>query len=242
MEKFKTEMALYESFAALLRRAEELAAAFQDAGIQTPEPLKRLFDEDQKEDDSKAVQLPLIPPIRRENIPTDAGKDWISIWAQEGTPTSVTLALLRGSKEPVRPRDLNQRVLEILPDATAGSVANIGTRLGGSVIDRGEDGWSLARIDSAPVLFDGFLWGPPSVFQKQEIAAHRREALLYVLERFPSGLQIVQIADELKKLGWVKAPINKDLVKDDVNVLAKEQKIRRRGNSGKWEIGREGLG
>lgn len=41
----------------------------------------------------------------------------------------------------------------------------------------------------------------------------------------------MQIVDELKRLGWVKASINKDLVKDDVQILAEEGKLRRRGSS-----------
>lgn len=34
----------------------------------------------------------------------------------------------------------------------------------------------------------------------------------------------------------VHAPLTKDLMKEDLKVLATDQKVRRRGNSKKWEI------
>jgi hypothetical protein len=37
----------------------------------------------------------------------------------------------------------------------------------------------------------------------------------------------------------VKGPINKDLLRADLDVLSEEGKVRRRGNSKKWEIAPE---
>jgi hypothetical protein len=223
-----------------LEQAEICADAFRNASIEVPEPLKRLLaEEPEGEDESKETQLSLIPPIKREHVPGVAEKDWISIPVKECTATSITLAVLRNAVVPMRSRDVKDAVCSLLSSASDGVVANIATRLKGSLIRIDQEGWSLASLECAPVLDGEFLWGPAGIFQKQEVAAHRREAIVLVLERYKTGLQIVQIVDELRRLGWVKAPINKDLVKDDVQNLAADGKIRRRGNSGKWEVSRE---
>lgn len=237
LTKFKSELLAYESFTRLLRQAEECADAFRQASIDVPAALKRLLaDESENGDEPKELQLSLIPPVRREQTPIEAGRDWISISVGDCTPTSVTLAVLKEANRPMRARDVSERVLQHLPQATYGTIANLATRLAGSQIQRTDDGWTLLRPESAPVLCNGYLWGPPTVFSKQEIAAHRREALCMVLQTFPTGLQIVQIVDQLKSLGWVQAPINKDLLKEDVAVLSAQGKISKRGNSGKWEL------
>lgn len=237
-DKFKSELLAYQAFSRLLEQAESCADAFRNASIEVPNPLKRLLAEE-VEEDSGSAQMSLIPPIKREHTPTVADKDWISIPVKECTATTVTLAVLENAGTAMKSRDVKDAVCGLLPTATDAVIANIGTRLRDSLLCINDEGWSLVEMDSAPVLDGEFLWGPPSIFQKQEIAAHRREAIILVLERYPSGLQVVQIVDELRRLGWVKAPINKDLVKDDVQKLADTGKIRRRGNSGKWEIARE---
>lgn len=239
-EKFKAEMLAFQAFSRLLEQAEACAAAFTNASIEVPEPLKRLLaEEPEGEDESKDAQLSLIPPIKREHVPGVAERDWVSIPIKECTATSVTLAVLRNAVVPMRSRDVKNAVCGLLSSASDGVVSNIATRLRDSLIRVDDQGWSLVALECAPVLDGEFLWGPPGIFQKQEIAAHRREAIILILERYQSGLQIVQIVDELRRLGWVKAPINKDLVKEDVQRLSEIGKIRRRGNSGKWEISPE---
>jgi hypothetical protein len=236
LTKFRSELLAYESFTRLLRQAEECADAFRQASIDVPSALKRLLAEESEDDEPRELQLSLIPPVRREHTPPEADKDWISISVSDCTPTSVTLAVLREAGRPMRAREVSERVLQHLPGATYGSIANLATRLAGSQIQRADEGWTLLKPELAPILNGGYLWGLPSIFSKQEIAAHRREALCMVLQAFPSGLQIVQIVDQLKSLGWVQAPINKDLLKEDVAVLSAQGKINKRGNSGKWEL------
>jgi hypothetical protein len=169
-------------------------------------------------------------------MPPAAKSDWVWIRQEDATPTSIALALLRAAKEPVRARDIVAQVMEILPNVPKGSVNNIGTRLSGKLIGRTEDGWRLISQDSAGMLNEGYLWGPREIFQKYELAAHRRDVILHVLVFFQSGLQSRQLLDQLRHCAWVHAPANKDLLKADLEVLDKEQKIRRVGNSGKWEL------
>ena len=237
-DTFKAQLALYQRLTDWMREADELSYAFRNAGLVVPDPLTQALS-DVPKGEYRPSHVPAIPPIKRSKTPLDAGSDWISISANDGSPTSVTLAVLKGANGPMRAKDVADRVTGMISDVTYGSIANIATRLAGEKIQRTDEGWALVSGSATPVLLDGFLWGPPSVFSKQDLAAHRREAIVRVLEHFPSGLQIVQLVEELKKLGWVRAPINKDLLKEDVAVLRQLGKIKRRGNAGKWEIGRE---
>jgi hypothetical protein len=75
-----------------------------------------------------------------------------------------------------------------------------------------------------------------------ELAAHRRDAILHILQHFEMGLEVVQLVEQLTNCSWVIAPVNKDLLKADVQVLESEGKIRRRGNTRKWEIAPPGKG
>jgi hypothetical protein len=94
----------------------------------------------------------------------------------------------------------------------------------------------LLKVEKAGLVRDGRLWAPPGVFAKPEMAAHRREAILHVLKHFPTGLQTVQIVEQLRNCSWLHAPVNKDLLKLDMESLLEAKKVRRRGNTKKWEL------
>lgn len=113
---------------------------------------------------------------------------------------------------------------------------NIGTRLSGKQINRTDSGWQLISPEETGVLHEGYLWGPRAFFHKYELAAHRRLAILHVLSFFNGGLQLRQILEWLRKCNWVHAPVNKDLLKADLEILDRDEKIRKVGNSGKWEL------
>ncbi len=173
-------------------------------------------------------------------MPPEAKSDWIYIQEKDATPTSVALAVLRTSKEPIRAKDIIARVTAILPNVVRGSINNIGSRLAESrLIDRTEEGWTLARPESAGIIHEGNLWGPREIFQKSELAAHRRDAIIHVLRNFDTGLQTRQLVEQLGRCSWVHAPVNKDLLKADMEILSELGKVRRRGNSKKWEVIRE---
>ena len=156
----------------------------------------------------------------------------------EATPTSVVLAILQ--RDGVRAKDVADRVGVLLPEVSSGSVANIGSRLDKTGVIRRESGeWRLVNRDSTPVLYQGRLWGPEKVFGKTELASHRRDAIPHVLTEFKGGLQVLQILERLMACAWVHAPLNKDLLKEDVNALLNDKKIRRRGNTRKWELAQE---
>jgi hypothetical protein len=229
---FNAELEAQRSLLDLYEQATKCKTLFERANIALPEVLKRVLGMNGAgyKANVSHVSAPERPPM-----PPEAGQDWISIREKEAMPTGIVLAILRKAKGPVRAKDLNARVMEVLPHVLRGSISNIGTRLKGKAIRLTDEGWEVIAPESAGVLYKGFLWGPPAIFAKQELASHRRDSILHILAHFQTGLQTVQIVDELRKCQWVHAPINKDLVKEDMEILAEQDKVRR-GSSKKWAI------
>ncbi len=197
-----------------------------------PEALKRALG---STNGNKAVPRVHITPIERAERPDQADDTWLSIEISEATATGLVLAVLRAADEPVKAKDVVDLVTSLNSKIPKGSINNIGTRLDGKQIRRREEGWSIIHPNNAPLYHGGFLWGPRSVFDKQELAAHRREAILHILGCFPSGLQIVQMVEQLRGCHWMQAPASKDLVKGDMEILEAYNKVRKISNSRKWE-------
>jgi hypothetical protein len=239
-DQIQTEEQAYESVRELLAAGRKCQELHERAGLALPQRVQWLLGIATMPTAAKAAPPPAvahIPAPAWPKPPKEAAVDWIAIALAEATVTTVALAILRAKGEPVRSRDLSEGVMNALPNSTSGSVANAGTRLvADGTIERTDDGWKLLDPERAAVLQGELLWGPTGVFVKQEIAAHRREAILHVLRHFPKGLQIVQIVEQLKNCAWLHAPANKDLVKVDMQVLFAGQKVRRIGNTKKWQL------
>src|SRR5262249_34925602 len=151
---------------------------FEDANLSLPAPLSRLLgtsDGTSAKGDGgpKMIVSPPKPPPR----PSGAQDDWIWIEAAELTPTSLVLSILRDQIAPMNTKALFEKVIKHLPRANMGSMLNIGARLDGDVIVRSEQGWAIKDKTLAPVLHDGFAWGPTNVFGKPEMAGHRRSVI-----------------------------------------------------------------
>lgn len=237
-DRINAEEEAVQSLMELYAQTKKCQQLYERAGMAIPEALQRFLG--MNGNSQKAMghvrTTASIPAPTRPKEPEGAEPDWIWINAKDATPTSVVLAILRAAKGPVRPKDVVSGVTDLLHTVSSGSVSNIGTRLEGKLIERAPDGWKLLDPTKAGIIRDGSLWGPPVIFSKQELAAHRRDAILHVLRLFPSGLQTVQIVEQLYNCSWVQAPINKDLLKADLEVLMTAKKVRRRGNTKKWEI------
>ena len=81
--------------------------------------------------------LPAVPAPQKPPMPPGAKSDWIYIQEKDATPTSIALAILHGSKEPIRAKEMVEKVTAILPNVLRGSINNIGSRLKESrLIDR----------------------------------------------------------------------------------------------------------
>jgi len=230
------ELQAVESLRGLYDQAQKCKQLYEQAQMALPEPLQRFLGINMN-GTGTAISVhaaPFIPPPERRNAPKESEADWISISITDASPNCVTLAVLREAGAPVHHGDLTSRVSKLLPKVPSGSITNVGTRLQGKLIDRTKAGWVLLKPELAGILKGERVWGPPDIFGKMEIAAHRREAILHILRNHNTGLQIVQLLEQLLRCPWVHAPINKDLLKADMESL--KDKVRRRGNSKKWEI------
>jgi hypothetical protein len=238
-DQIQIEEEAYESVKAVLAAARRCQELHERAGLALPQRVQWLLGVAASPAATRTEVQPAarIPAPELSDRPKGAAPDWIAIPTKDATVTTVALAILRAAGEPIRSRDVTERVMNLLPNSTSGSVANAGTRLvAEGLVDRSDDGWLLLKPERAAVLQDGRLWGPQGIFVKQEVAAHRREAILHVLKHFPKGLQIVQTVEELKNCLWLHAPTNKDLVKMDMKALLDVQKVRRVGNTKKWQL------
>jgi hypothetical protein len=231
---YQAEKEAFLSLAKLLNQIEETKHLFERAGVPLPDPLKRVLGG--ANGIAKPIPRAHITPIERASRPSISDESWLSIEVGEATATSLVLAMLRIENHPIKVSELVRMIAQVNPKIPRGSIHNIGTRLDGKLIKRTEEGWSLIHPEKAPMIHEGFLWGPQTVFDKQDLAAHRREAILHILRCFPSGLQIVQMVEQLKANTWMHAPASKDLVKADMELLEAHGKIRRIGNSRKWEV------
>jgi len=234
IDPVKAELEAYESLTKLLNQAEESRRLFERASLAIPETLKRLFGSNGTGSFSARMY---IPPIERRTRPLEAFDNWLSIPVRDATPTSLVKAFLRSNTEPVSPKRMVELVTAHLSSVPAGTVYNVGARLSTTgKIHRDSSGWTLKDKEKAGIIHDAFLWGPEDIFEKSELAAHRREAIIHLLSLNKSGLQIVQVVENLQGCVWVHAPVNKDLLKADFEELRNAGKVRRVGNSKKWEL------
>jgi hypothetical protein len=240
VDPIQTEAEAYESVSVVYAAARKCRELHERAGLPLPPRIQRLLDPapptaSVHSDGSHSAR---IPAPEHASVPREATADWISVPIEEGTATTVALAVLRGANgDPVRARDVSDRVIELLPQTTPGTIANSGTRLSNDgTIARTDEGWMLLKMEKAPILHDGMLWGPDSVFAREELAAYRRMAILHILKHYPKGLQVVQIVEQLNACEWVRATANKDMLKLDMQALMDAKKVRRVGNTRKWQL------
>ena len=221
-DRIRAEEEAVQSLMELYQQSKKCQQLYERAGMGIPEALQRFLgmNGNSHKAAGNSRTSPSIPAPTRPKEPEEAQPDWIWVHVEDATPTRVALAILRSAKGPVRPKDVISSVTDLLPNVPRGSISNIGTRLFGDLIEKTDDGWKLLKPERAGIIQDGMLWGPPVIFGKEELAAQRRDAILHVLKLFPSGLQIVQIVEQLHHCSWVQAPINKDLLKADLGVLA----------------------
>lgn len=237
-DRFAAEQAALRGLLDLIEKANQCRVLYERAGMALPEPLQRFLGVAASNGSPQQAQQPTIsiPPLERYPHPGEWEPGWIWIDVASATPTSLVLALLREANKPLRAPDVAERVNALIPSIPAGTVFNLGKRLADSLIRRTVDGWELVALEKAPLLFDGLLWGPAKVFVKSELAAHRREALMHILNTAPGGLQAAQLTEYAKSCQWIYAPVAKELIQDDLELLFKQGKVRRRGNSRKWEL------
>ena len=104
---FTAEKEAFASFGKLLSQVDECKRLFERAGLDIPEPLKRLMGT--ANGNGKRSTRISIPAIDRDYRPVQAvgaQEEWLSIPAVEGTATSLVLAALRDKTTPCRSEEL----------------------------------------------------------------------------------------------------------------------------------------
>ncbi len=239
------EMArLLTDFTRWMNEGQTLAIAFHANGMALPEPLMRFAGdvmgaaeapESESESESEQAQI-IIPPPKAPPSPKEAAEGWIYIDAKVVGPRPLVLAVLRAAAEPMRAREVVDAMRDCGTNASPGTVVNLGAVLEAErIIERTEAGWTLIDVSRAPVLHEGFVWGPPDAFNVYDLAHHRREAVMHVLRLHDEGLQMMQLVRKLELcVKWLHAPVSKHLAKQDIEALVTEGRIRRVGNTNKW--------
>lgn len=206
--------------------AERVEQQFQALGMPIPPGLARLIgsDDDPGNHAQAAIGLP--------NRPAGVEFDWAWVPTRDLIATTLVRAVLRVQLDPIKPKRVVDLVQRINPEIGKGTIYNVGPRLEYAGIIEREGGWKLTAPDNAPVLNGEFAWAPTDVFNKQELAAHRR----VLIERLLSGdrLMVMQIVKKLEADTNCKAPVTKDLVKVDIQKLQKSGLIKRVGNTRQW--------
>jgi hypothetical protein len=238
---FQLEIIATRSYADLLLQAEETKKNYERAGLQLPAPIARLFSDTpaparmRKLDGSLFSQTPHVPPIMRHDEPAGMEREWVSIRKVNASPTSIALAILNGEKGPVTTKALAERVVAVSPKINIGSVYNLLNRLlETGDLKKGAAGWELASDGHAGIMTGPYIFLPPSFMTKADFAAHRREAIVHTL-RAVGEQTLTKLADILSGTPWVKAPVNKDLLKADLPLLEREGLIRRIEGTKSWE-------
>lgn len=223
----------------LLAKADETRSLYEKLRLPMPDPLRRLLGSNSNGahgssmNGSFAMDSP-VPPM-----PPEADSDWAWVKLVDCSPHTLAKAILRQSPEPLRSKELYERVAGYGLSVSLGTVSNAATRLQTyGVFTRDLEGrWHMAKPDEAGVIHEGYLWGPKETFAPQELAAHRRQAIIFILSKTAGGLQMAQITAQLRAVDWLRAEVNKDLTKGDVEKLVGEGKIRRMpGYSKKYQM------
>lgn len=235
---------LYARAGNALKEAHDVAKAFSSLGMTVPEPLDRLVGDSASSSHgvrpAPSRATPTVPPMPQPPRPVGVPEDWIAIPIRGLQLTNVVLGVLRqngANTTPLRNKDIITAALELQPDAASGTIANIGSRLQGELIDRTEDGWRLIDETRAPILDGAFAWGPAKgMFKAHELAAYRREAIRHILGCSPQGLMRMEIVRALNALDLPTGKANKDLVGQDLESMEYDEVVRRVGKSRKWKL------
>lgn len=223
---------IFAEFLQWMEQGRKISSQFRQLGQTVPAELNNAVGNRGNTLGPSSMEIP-VPPPHQPGRPSVAGDDWICIPASEVFARTLVLAILNDGECTLK--ELHKRVKRFLPKTSEGTLYNIGSQLDGTVIKRTDNGWSLIGAVTAPVLSDNHIWGPPSVFQKQDLASHRREAIVHLLTMHPNGLRVVPILKMLGDASWMKAPISKDLLKEDFKVLERERQARQLGSKN-WTV------
>ncbi len=236
-QKWRLEGKAYESFRKLMASADETRTLFEEADLELPEPLARFLGVVPHEE-AQGLRISVSPPPHPP-CPPEADPDWIWVPIHDLLLQTMMLAIMRGHGGPISAKAIQEKASVYDPDVNLTSLYNAGARLEkDEILSKLEHGWSLNNPSDAPVLHGEYAWGPPRVFSRQEIAAHRRLIIHHLLSVAPDGMQVMQIVRHFRQDPALYPPalgaVTKDLVKIDLEKMSSYRRVRRVGQSRKW--------
>jgi hypothetical protein len=213
----------------LWEKVQEVDLCFREAGLPRPEEIARFFGEAETEDKFDLPPLPMPPK------PPEYVDGWVFVAASEVTPSHLIFGILRGSRTPLQPAQIHQRLSALIKDVTIETVLKVGRR-DTDTIDKGHYGWKLADPSSAPVLFEGFAWAPPEVFTSQELASYRRMVVKHALKSIGKGVTVIQMVRSLTDFPDFKLPVTRDSIGGDFAALEREGIVEQDEITHDWKL------
>lgn len=241
MSGFEREMRAYAALNQLLQDAEACRKLFEEAGLTLPDPLRRFLAAEvlAASGGSAASSHDVTGEQSNSNdteIPDSASRDSLAIPWQDAAATTAALALLRKETRPMSAAMLAERAKSLGKDLSLGSLFNIGSRLEREgIISKTNGGWRLVRESRAPVLQDGYVWGPSELFSRQEIAGYRREQLRILL-RENGPLSMSEAIARLREDSRIGDTVSKYVVQADLKDLGERGTIRQDKQTRRWYL------
>jgi hypothetical protein len=233
--KWIQENRAYTALNKLMAEASAVRSLFEAADIPIPPPLARMLGTMNGVSDGNNPHLHIAPP-KPPLRPKGAKDDWIWIPVDALTETGLVLAVLASHVGAMTTKEILTAVKRLKPDAVVGTVYNVVARIKNELLEETDAGWKLRQPEKAPLLHDKYAWGHSEVFQKAELAAHRREVIVHLLTVSGGGLMNMQIVNQLLAPDMCRAPVTKDLVKIDLVILREQGRVRQIGNSRKYTV------
>lgn len=227
-DKFAHIRAATESAMALYEYAQRCEELHKQAGQPLPPPIQALITAIVG-DETPTRLTPVKAKLNRRPITPPfpvLQEGWISILVTNALPQTVIPTILSESEFAMDYRALALRVQALGTDVSEGGVMNACARLAKDKIDHTVGGWVLKEGAQTALMKEGRLFGPPELFQLQEIATYRREVILVLLGAY-GALTRAQIIQILKGTTWLSAPVAMAHVKKDLTKLSESGLIRR---------------
>ncbi len=255
MDDFAKEANALEALARAAKAVAECRRLFDEAGMEYPPTLRRMLGESPSGEAKKEPTPPPRPlklePVtpRREAVavavaPIPAPADltpppwvdpkWVAVPKNDASPQTFVRAALRDAKGPTSAKQIVEAAAKLGRDINDGAAWNALARLADEV-QKTPDGWRLIDKGYGAVFTTAYAWSAPEMFTPQEIAARRRAAIRYLLERSENGLARPQIVQQLGACEWLNAPFTNDLVKSDLERMEREGRVTR-SDDDRWLV------
>lgn len=223
-QRLSAIQAAHASLTDVYSAVQNCVVKYREAGLPLPEDINRLLSA--SEGESKAYQNRTLKIPPDPYAPTPEG--WVSVPVASAMPVTLAYSVLANKGE----MPIKKVIFEVSAFnqfLTYSAMFAVLRKLKDAKVVTLENGVAAPAADSprpASIAQDGRVWGPPEAFQPQELAAHRREAIVEILKANGASTR-AEIVEALKRTPWVRARLDPSLIKVDLDVLAKQGSVER---------------